>query len=110
MPPPTTAPTTAEAAGSPAKPVSVPEGSKLTVRVVSRDAAEVTLQTDSGRAALAPTAESRQAESNDVIRSYETVLDRDATVAVKHADGTTSYPLTDHRRHARRPSRADRSP
>ena len=39
----------------PAQPVSVPEGSKLTVRVVSRDAAEVTLETDGGAAALAPT-------------------------------------------------------
>ena len=28
-----------------------------------------------------------------MIRSYETVLDRDATVAIKHADGTTTYPL-----------------
>ena len=28
-----------------------------------------------------------------MIRSYETVLDRHATVAIKHADGTTTYPL-----------------
>ena len=36
------------------EPVSVPEGSKLTVRVVSREAAEVTLASKSGVAALSP--------------------------------------------------------
>ena len=55
----TTAPhaaASAMAATGPAKPVSVPEGSKLTVRVVSRDPAEVTLQTAGGAQALAPRA------------------------------------------------------
>lgn len=92
-PPAVTAPTVASSTPDPTKPVSVPEGSKLTVRVVSKDAAEVTLRTGAGATALAPKAESREADSEDVIRSYEAVLDRDATLAVKHADGTTSYAL-----------------
>jgi uncharacterized protein (TIGR02302 family) len=75
------------------QPVSVPETSKLTVRVVSRDAAEVTLQAGTSVTPLTPTAESRSADSEEVIRNYEAVLDRDATVAITHADGTTSYPL-----------------
>ena len=74
--------------------VTAPEGSKLTVRVVSRDAAEVTLATKSGVAAIAPAAENPSGESDEAIRSYETTLDRDATVAIRHADKTTSYPLT----------------
>jgi uncharacterized protein (TIGR02302 family) len=76
------------------QPVSVPEGSKLTVRVVSRDAAEVTLATRSRVAALVPAAENPSGESDEAIRSYETTLDRDATVAIRHADNTTSYALT----------------
>ena len=77
-----------------AEPVNVPEGSKLTVRVVSRDPAEVTLATKGAVAALPPAAENRTAESDEAIRSYETTLDRDATIAIKHAGKTTSYPLT----------------
>ncbi len=76
------------------KPVSVPENSKLTVRVVSHDAAEVTLKTDHATTTLTPTAETRPGETNDVIRSYEAQIESDATVAIRHADGTTSYPLT----------------
>jgi uncharacterized protein (TIGR02302 family) len=76
------------------QPVSVPEGSKLTVRVVSREAADVTLASKSGVAALTPAAENPSSESDEAIRSYETTLDRDATVAIRHADKTTSYPLT----------------
>jgi uncharacterized protein (TIGR02302 family) len=76
-----------------AQPVSVPEGSKLTVRVVSRDPAQVTVATEEGVSALAPEAEGRTAESEDVIRSYESVLLRDTTVAIAHAEGETAYPI-----------------
>jgi uncharacterized protein (TIGR02302 family) len=76
------------------QPVSVPEGSKLTVRVVSRDPAEVTLAAKAGVTALAPAAENPSAGSDEAIRSYEATLDRDATIAIRHADKTTSYPLT----------------
>src|SRR6202008_3550856 len=77
-----------------AQPVNVPEGSKLTVRVVSRDPAEVTLASKDGVAALAAAAENPSAGSDEAIRSYEATLDRDATIAIRHSDKTTSYPLT----------------
>jgi uncharacterized protein (TIGR02302 family) len=76
------------------QPVNVPEGSKLTVRVVSRDPAEVTLATEDGVAALAAAAENPSAGSDEAIRSYEATLDRDATIAIRHGDKATSYPLT----------------
>ncbi len=76
-----------------AEPVRVPEGSKLTVRVVSRDPAQVTIETKAGISALSPEAEGRSAESEDVIRSYEAELGRDARVAIAHADGETAYPI-----------------
>jgi uncharacterized protein (TIGR02302 family) len=74
--------------------VRVPEGSKLTVRVVSRDPAQITIEADGAISALAPTDEARAADSEDVIRSYEAVLDRDANVAIAHSEGTTAYALT----------------
>ena len=77
-----------------AEPVLVPEGSKLTVRVVSREAAQVTVETAEGIVVLAPEPAGAPSESGDVIRSYETLLGRDSTVAVAHADGTTAYPIT----------------
>ncbi len=73
------------------EPVSVPEGSKLSVRVVSRNPADVTLTTGAGTLALAPTVESRPAETDEVIRSYETMLDQNATVAIADGKDTTSY-------------------
>ncbi len=73
--------------------VSVPEGSKLTVRVVSREPAQVTLDANGEITALAPEEEGRLAESEEAIRRYGTVLDRDATVGVAHADGETAYPI-----------------
>lgn len=76
-----------------AAPVSVPEGSKVTVRVVSGAPAQVTLETTEGITALAPIDESRSTDSDDAIRGYEAVLTRDATVAVAHADGAASYPI-----------------
>ena len=77
-----------------AQPVSVPEGSTLTVRVVSNEPAQVTLDANGEITALAPEEEGRVAESEDVIRSYGAVLDRDATVGVAHADGETAYAIT----------------
>jgi len=77
-------------------PVSVPEGSKLSVRVVSRDPTTVTLTTAAGANTLTPTAESRPGESSDVIRGYESVLDQDATVAIaegKEGKDPTSYAI-----------------
>ena len=74
-----------------AEPVSAPEGSTLTVRVVSRDPAQITIETGGAITALAPEAEGRSAESEDVIRSYETVLSRDATVAIALAERETTY-------------------
>jgi uncharacterized protein (TIGR02302 family) len=41
--------------------------------------------------ALAPTEESAAADARDVIRTYESVIEGDATVAIAHADGGTSY-------------------
>jgi uncharacterized protein (TIGR02302 family) len=76
------------------EPVTVPEGSTLTVRVVSREPTVVTVEAGGAHTALAPTDENRQAGSEDVIRSYGAVLDRDATVAIAHADGATTYPIT----------------
>lgn len=76
-----------------AQPVSVPEGSKLTVRVVSRDAAAVTLDAADGITALSPKAENPSGESEEVIRSYETALDRDATISIKQGEKTTAFPL-----------------
>ena len=75
------------------QPVSVPEGSKLTVRIVSRDAAEVTLDTTGASTALAPKAENPSGESEEAIRSYETILDRDTTVGITHGDKATTYEL-----------------
>jgi uncharacterized protein (TIGR02302 family) len=75
------------------EPVSVPEGSKLTVRIVSRDPAQVTLETKGGVTALTPETEDESAESKDVIRSYESVLQSNTTVAIAHADGETAYPI-----------------
>ena len=75
-------------------PVSAPEGSTLTVRVVSREPAVVTVETPAGITALSPAEESRAADSEDVIRSYVAVLDRNATVAIAHAEGTTAWPVT----------------
>jgi uncharacterized protein (TIGR02302 family) len=72
-------------------PVTVPEGSKLTVRVVSRDAAQVTVESGASVVALAPTEESGPADSDEAIRSYEAVLARDSAIAVAHGDGATTY-------------------
>jgi uncharacterized protein (TIGR02302 family) len=80
-------------AGAGDGPVSVPERSKLTVRVVSREPAQVTVTAGDAVTALAPGEESRQAESDEVIRSYEVLLDRDSTIAVAHADGETAWPV-----------------
>ncbi len=64
----------------------MPEQSKLSVRIVSRDPAEVTLATGAGTTALAPAWKAIRpipaplswfVDSGDVIRSYETVLDSD---------------------------------
>ncbi len=74
-------------------PISVPEGSKLSVRVVSRDPTQVTLATAAGTDQLTPTVESRPGESDEVIRSYEAVVDQDATIAVADGDKTTSYAM-----------------
>ncbi|MBA3518605.1 MAG: TIGR02302 family protein, partial [Rhizobiales bacterium] len=82
---------TGEVAG---EPVSVPEGSKLTVRVVSRQPAEVTVNAGGAATALAPKEESRAADSEDVIRSYEAILDQTATIGIADPDGTASYPVT----------------
>jgi uncharacterized protein (TIGR02302 family) len=74
-------------------PLSVPEGSKLSVRVVSRDPTNVTLTSSAEATALTPTVESRPGESDEIIRSYEAVLDQDATVAVVDGQSTTSYAI-----------------
>jgi uncharacterized protein (TIGR02302 family) len=74
-------------------PVSVPEGSKLSVRVVSRDPTAVTLETAAGATALQPTGESRPEDSDEAIRSYEAVVDRDATIVVADGERKTSYAM-----------------
>ncbi len=74
-------------------PVNVPEGSKLSVRVVSRDPTQVTLATAAATAQLTPTVESRPGESDEVIRSYEAVVDQDATIAVADGDKKTAYAM-----------------
>jgi uncharacterized protein (TIGR02302 family) len=75
------------------EPVSVPEGSKLSVRVVSRDPTEVTLATGASSTKLTPTVESRPGEADDVIRGYEAVVDQDATVTIADRGATTSYAM-----------------
>jgi uncharacterized protein (TIGR02302 family) len=80
-------------------PVSVPEGSRLSVRVVSIEPVQVTLQTQDAATALAtkedaPNENAPAAGSLETIRSYEAVLDRDATLTVAHAAGSSSYPVT----------------
>ena len=92
------------------EPVSVPEGSKLTVRVVSREPAEVVAADRGGAQALAPGAESRQAGFERRDPQLRAVLDRDATVAIAHADGTTDLSPAPSSRTARRRLRAGRSP
>jgi uncharacterized protein (TIGR02302 family) len=77
-----------------AGPVSVPEGSKLTVRVVSKDPAIVTVDTGEPAAVLPVKEESRAADSGEAIRSYDAVLDRDATVTIADADGAATYSVT----------------
>jgi uncharacterized protein (TIGR02302 family) len=72
-------------------PVSVPEGSTLSIRVVSREPATVTLDQATGALALSPTEESTAAGSEDVIRAYEAMLGGDTTVSIAHADGETAY-------------------
>ena len=42
---------------------------------------------------LAPTLESRPEESDDAIRSYEAVIDKDATITVADGEKTTSYAM-----------------
>jgi len=74
--------------------VSVPEGSKLTVRVVSEEAPQISLESDGDATALAPKEENRSAEADEAIRSYEAVLDRNATLVIAHADGSQEYPVT----------------
>lgn len=74
--------------------VSVPEGSELTVRVVSRDPAQVTIESGGKPVALAPTEESPPGEGAESIRAYKAELDRDATIEIAHADGKTTYPVT----------------
>ncbi|MGH6922440.1 MAG: TIGR02302 family protein [Propylenella sp.] len=76
-----------------AEPVTAPEGSKLTVRVVSRDPAQVTIESDGAIKGLAPKAEGRSEATEEVIRSYQSVLVSDATVRIAHADGETAYPI-----------------
>jgi uncharacterized protein (TIGR02302 family) len=73
--------------------ITVPEGSKLTVRVVSTEPVEVTVTTAQTATALPPAGESQPAAEGEgeTIRSYEAVLDRDASVEVAHADGTQTY-------------------
>ena len=80
-----------------ATPVSVPEGSKLTVRIVSREPAEVSVETAAGAAPLAPDAEELPAgsvaASEETIRSYAALLDRDATLRIAHGGGAAAYPI-----------------
>lgn len=72
-------------------PISAPEGSTLTVRVVSREPVQVMLESGGAMTALAPDSEGRAEESEDVIRSYGAVLDRDATVSIAHGGGEAAY-------------------
>jgi uncharacterized protein (TIGR02302 family) len=74
-----------------AEAVSVPEGSRLTVRVVSADPAKVTVAAGASQVELAPKEESRAAGAADAIRSYETVLDRDSVITVAEGHDTTTY-------------------
>lgn len=78
-----------EAAGA----IRVPEGSRLTVRTVSREPVQVALQGDGDVSALAAAGETRAADSGDTIRTYETALDRDVVLAVTDGEGTATYPL-----------------
>ena len=80
------------------EPIRVPEGSKLTVRVVSREAANVTYTTGGGEHILAAEgpaegmADAAPAEA-EAIRSYSAVLDQDGALAIAHANGTETYPI-----------------
>ena len=75
------------------EPVSVPEGSRLTVRVVSREPTQVTLAAGDAVIALTPETEGHSAQSQDVIRSYESVLLHDTEVVIAHAGGEAAYPI-----------------
>jgi uncharacterized protein (TIGR02302 family) len=74
--------------------VRVPEGSKLTVRVVSREPAQVTIESGGGIVALTPAEETQATDSDEAIRSYVATLDRDAIVAIGHSEGTTAYSVS----------------
>ncbi len=74
-----------------AEAVSAPEGSTLTVRVVSREPAQITVDSGGAMMALTPDEEGRAEDSEDVIRSYSAVLNRDSTVAIAHTNGETTY-------------------
>jgi hypothetical protein len=77
------------------EPVSVPEGSKLTVRVVSREPAQVSVQTAEADTALSPREDAPIApEGQEAILSYEAVLDRTATVVIADSDRMAEYPVT----------------
>ncbi len=75
-------------------PVSVPEGSKLTVRVVSREPAEVRVETADSAIPLTPNEDTPPAEGREAILSYEAVLDRDAAVVIADSDRTAEYAVT----------------
>lgn len=76
------------------EPVRVPEGSKLSVRIVSEEAASVTFSASGEERILAAQGGSGAAPADsEAIRSYAAILDRDGTLAVAHANGTVSYPI-----------------
>ncbi|WP_224405716.1 TIGR02302 family protein [Afifella sp. IM 167] len=87
------------------EPVSVPQGSKLTIRVVSREAPQVSLDTagevsmlssDAAEAAgEAPAAQGEKAKAApkaaDAIRSYSAILETDGSVAIAAGSSGARY-------------------
>lgn len=77
-------------------PVSVPQDSALTVRVVSQVAAEILIETASGRQILEPAEPAASGASGDpsggeTIRTYRTMLQSPVTITVRHGEGQTQY-------------------
>ncbi len=80
-------------------PVSVPQDSALTVRVVSRDAAEIIIETASGSQILEPAEPTASGASGDpsggeTIRTYRTALISPATITIRHGGAETKYVVT----------------
>ncbi|MGQ7791698.1 TIGR02302 family protein [Faunimonas sp. B44] len=85
-------------AEAPGEPVSVPEGSKLTVRVVSDGAPDVTLRDTAGARTLAEAGDPGAAgpgagTTGERIRTYAATLATDTSISVRHGGSEALYPV-----------------